>query len=221
MNFIARSLLLAALALTSCHSTIVAPEGMTSQEARQIIDVYTRERAPFHGFVRGYRVSDVFAPVQVLYQDQLVAWFPLTAGDTYFQRGERTGETLTYSYEENGITVNWIYPLMRIVDIRYRDVGELYTSYTGLNAMSPFTAFIVGPTILWPFQGSDGASPVDAPVDMRWLLQPWSMKAKLMSFAPLWLLGVPLWLKTDEEEMAEALTYMRAQQVEGRDSAAR
>ena len=205
-------LLIAALALSSCHSTLEVPSDMTVERARGIIETYTRDRAPFDGFTYMPGSGGNQFPAQVMYKGNRVDWFPLTAGDTFFQRGEPTGKYIVNSTRKDNITFNYRYPLMLVTDTNYAEIGEFYTSYSSLNVMTPFTAFVIGPTMIQPFHGPDPNNPMAQPANLFWLTREWTMKNKLMSFVPMWLVGLPFWVKTDEEELAEALLFMKARQ---------
>jgi len=205
-------LLLAALALSSCHSTIEVPDDMTVERARAIIESYTRGRAPFNGVTYIPDAEGNAASAQVMYKGQRVNWFPLTAGDTFFQRGERTGQYIVSSVKRDNLTISYRYPLMRVIDTYYAEIGEFYTGYSSLNVVTPFTAFVIGPTMIQPYHGPDPDNPMIKPANMFWMTREWTSKNTLMSFIPLWLVGLPFWVKTDEEELAEALLFMKARQ---------
>ena len=214
MRLYLQPLILAVFALAGCHSTLEAPEDMTVERAREIIERFNRDRAPFDGAIYKFGLPGFEGqgqvPAKVVYKGKRVDWFPLAANDTFFQRGKRTGENLSYSVEREGVTLTYTYPLMNVIDTDYADLGEFWTSYSSLNVMTPFTAFVIGPTMIQPYYGRDPNNPMVAPADMSWIMQEWTLKNKLMSFVPLWLVGLPFWVKTDEQEFAEALMFMKA-----------
>ena len=93
------------------------------------------------------------------------------------------------------MTRTYTYPLMKVSDTNYADLGEFWTRYSCLNVMTPFTVFVIGPTMIQPYDGRDPNNP---------------MKNKLMSFVPLWLVALPFCGKTEEQEFAAALMFMKA-----------
>ena len=163
------------------------PEAMTADEAKQIIAEYTAKNSKLTREQAAARTTDSEFP-SLRIEGQSVG---------SFQVGRVRYET------------RW-----RVEQCDYSQVRDHALYHTGHNWLSPVTAFIAGPTSLCAAEVGIPTNEVYSKFIMSggptsyvcWRVRP---KTSALSLIPLWLVGLPFWWTTDEEEYLQALLFMR------------